>query len=295
MAIFTGAGVAIVTPFKANGEVHFDKLGELIDFQVENGTDSIIIMGTTGEASTLSHEEHIECIRYAVEKTAKRIPVVAGTGSNCTETAIYLTKEAEKAGADGALIVTPYYNKATQKGLVAHFGTIAKNTNLPIILYNVPGRTGCNIMPATTATLVKEYENIVGIKDATGNLSQTMEMMQLCQGDIDLYSGEDGLIVPIMSAGGIGVISVLSNVIPRETHEICAQYFAGNREESLAIQLKYLPLVRALFSEVNPIPVKQALNFMGFEVGPMRMPLTEMEPAHAQVLYEEMKKVGLVK
>ncbi len=295
MAIFTGAGVAIVTPFKANGEVHFDKLGELIDFQVENGTDSIIIMGTTGEASTLSHEEHIECIRYAVEKTAKRIPVVAGTGSNCTETAIYLTKEAEKAGADGALVVTPYYNKATQKGLVSHFGTIAKNTNLPIILYNVPGRTGCNIMPATAATLVKEYENIVGIKDATGNLSQTMEMMQLCQGDIDLYSGEDGLIVPIMSAGGIGVISVLSNVIPRETHEICAQYLAGNREESLAIQLKYLPLVRALFSEVNPIPVKQALNFMGFEVGPMRMPLTEMEPAHAQVLYEEMKKVGLVK
>ena len=295
MAIFTGAGVAIVTPFKANGEVHFDKLGELIDFQIENGTDSIIIMGTTGEASTLSHEEHIECIRYAVDRTAKRIPVVAGTGSNCTETAIYLTKEAEKAGADGALIVTPYYNKATQKGLVAHFGTIAKNTNLPIILYNVPGRTGCNIMPATVATLVKEYDNIVGIKDATGNLSQTMEMMQLCQGDIDLYSGEDGLIVPIMSAGGIGVISVLSNVAPRETHEICAQYLAGNREESLALQLKYLPLVRALFSEVNPIPVKQALNFMGFEVGPMRMPLTDMEPAHAQVLYEEMKKVGLVK
>ena len=295
MAIFTGAGVAIVTPFKVNGEVHFDKLGELIDFQIENGTDSIIIMGTTGESSTLSHEEHIECIRYAVDKTARRIPVVAGTGSNCTETAIYLTKEAEKAGADGALIVTPYYNKATQKGLVAHFGTIAKNTNLPIILYNVPGRTGCNIMPATVATLVKEYDNIVGIKDATGNLSQTMEMMQLCQGDIDLYSGEDGLIVPIMSAGGIGVISVLSNVAPRETHEICAQYLAGNREESLALQLKYLPLVRALFSEVNPIPVKQALNFMGFEVGPMRMPLTDMEPAHAQVLYEEMKKVGLVK
>lgn len=295
MAIFTGAGVAIVTPFKANGEVHFDKLGELIDFQIENGTDSIIIMGTTGESSTLSHEEHIECIRYAVDKTAKRIPVVAGTGSNCTETAIYLTKEAEKAGADGALIVTPYYNKATQKGLVAHFGTIAKNTNLPIILYNVPGRTGCNIMPATVATLVKEYDNIVGIKDATGNLSQTMEMMQLCQGDIDLYSGEDGLIVPIMSAGGIGVISVLSNVAPRETHEICAQYLAGNREKSLALQLKYLPLVRALFSEVNPIPVKQALNFMGFEVGPMRMPLTDMESAHAQVLYEEMKKVGLVK
>ena len=227
MAIFTGAGVAIVTPFKENGEINFDKLGELIDFQVENGTDSIVIVGTTGEASTLSHEEHVECIRYAVQRTAKRIPVVAGTGSNCTETAVYLTKEAEKAGADGALVVTPYYNKATQKGLIQHFGTIAKSVDIPLILYNIPGRTGCNILPATAAAMVKEYDTIVGMKDATGNLSQTLETLEACEGNIDIYSGEDGLITPMMSIGGKGVISVLSNIAPRETHDICAKYLAG--------------------------------------------------------------------
>ena len=295
MAIFTGAGVAIVTPFKENGEINFDKLGELIDFQVENGTDSIVIVGTTGEASTLTHEEHVECIRYAVEKTAKRIPVVAGTGSNCTETAIYLTKEAQKAGADGALVVTPYYNKATQKGLIGHFGAIAKSVDIPLILYNVPGRTGCNILPATAAALVKGYDNIVAMKDATGNLPQTLETLEACQGDIDIYSGEDGLITPIMSVGGIGVISVLSNVAPRDTHDICAKYLAGDVKGSLELQMKYLPLVRALFSEVNPIPVKKALNLMGMEVGPMRMPLTEMEEDHAKVLLAELKKVGIVK
>ena len=294
MAVFTGAGVAIVTPFKANGEVNYDKLGELIDFQVENGTDSIVIVGTTGEASTLSHEEHIECIRYAVQRTAKRIPVVAGTGSNCTETAIYLTKEAEKAGADAALVVTPYYNKATQKGLIGHFGAVAKSTSLPIILYNIPGRTGCNILPATAAAMVKEFDNIVGMKDATGNLTQSFETLEACRGDLDMYSGEDGLIVPMMSIGGKGVISVLSNVAPRDTHDICAKYLAGDVKGSLALQQKYLPLIRALFSEVNPIPVKQALNYMGFEAGPMRMPLTTMEEANAKVLYEEMKKVGLL-
>ncbi|MBE5950458.1 MAG: 4-hydroxy-tetrahydrodipicolinate synthase [Lachnospiraceae bacterium] len=294
MAVFTGAGVAIVTPFKENGDVNYDKLGEIIDYQIENGTDSIVIVGTTGEASTLSHEEHVECIRYAVEKTAKRVPVVAGTGSNCTETAIYLTKEAEKAGADAALVVTPYYNKATQKGLINHFGTVAKSTNLPIILYNVPGRTGCNILPATAAAMVKEYDNIVGMKDATGNMAQSIETMERCQGDIDLYSGEDGLIVPLMSIGGKGVISVLSNVAPRDTHEICAKYLAGDVKGSLELQLKYLPLVRALFSEVNPIPVKKAMNLMGMGVGPMRLPLTEMEPENAAVLLAELKKVGLV-
>ena len=294
MAVFTGAGVAIVTPFKENGDVNYDKLGEIIDYQIENGTDSIVIVGTTGEASTLSHEEHVECIRYAVEKTAKRVPVVAGTGSNCTETAIYLTKEAEKAGADAALVVTPYYNKATQKGLINHFGTVAKSTNLPIILYNVPGRTGCNILPATAAAMVKEYDNIVGMKDATGNMAQSIETMERCQGDIDLYSGEDGLIVPLMSIGGKGVISVLSNVAPRDTHEICAKYLAGDVKGSLELQLKYLPLVRALFSEVNPIPVKKAMNLMGVGVGPMRLPLTEMEPENAAVLLAELKKVGLV-
>lgn len=295
MAIFTGAGVAIVTPFKENGEINFDKLGELIDFQVDNGTDSIVIVGTTGEASTLSHEEHVECIRYAVQKTAKRIPVVAGTGSNCTETAIYLTKEAEKAGADGVLVVTPYYNKATQKGLIQHFGAIAKSVDIPLILYNIPGRTGCNILPATAAAMVKEYDNIIAMKDATGNLPQTLETLEACQGDIDIYSGEDGLITPMMSIGGKGVISVLSNVAPRDTHDMCAKYLAGDVKGSLELQMKYLPLVRALFSEVNPIPVKKALNLMGMEVGPMRMPLTEMEEAHAQVLLAELKKLGLVK
>jgi len=295
MAIFTGAGVAIVTPFKENGEVNFDKLGELIDWQVANGTDSIVIVGTTGEASTLTHEEHVECIRYAVQKTAKRIPVVAGTGSNCTETAIYLTKEAEKAGADGALVVTPYYNKATQKGLIQHFGAVAKSVDIPLILYNVPGRTGCNILPATAAALVKGYDNIVAMKDATGNMPQTLETLEACQGDIDIYSGEDGLITPMMSVGAIGVISVLSNVAPKETHDICAKYLAGDVKGSLELQMKYLPLVRALFSEVNPIPVKKALNLMGMEVGPLRMPLTEMEEDHAKVLLAELKKVGIVK
>lgn len=294
MAIFTGAGVAIVTPLHQNGEVNYDKLGELIDFQVENGTDSIIIVGTTGESSTLSHEEHIECIRYAVQKTAKRIPVIAGTGSNCTETAVYLTKEAEEAGADAALLVTPYYNKATQKGLIGHFGQIAKSTNLPLLLYNIPGRTGCNILPATAAALVKEYNNIVGIKDATGNIPQTMETLELCQGDVDIYSGEDGLITPLLSIGAKGVISVLSNIAPRETHDIVAKYLAGDVQDSLALQMKYLPLIRALFSEVNPIPVKQALNFMGMGAGPTRMPLSEMETEHAEVLRREMQKVGLV-
>jgi len=295
MAIFTGAGVAIVTPFKENGEINYDKLGELIDWQVENGTDSIVIVGTTGEASTLTHEEHVECIRYAVQKTAKRIPVVAGTGSNCTETAIYLTKEAEKAGADGALVVTPYYNKATQKGLIQHFGAVAKSVDIPLILYNVPGRTGCNILPATAAALVKGYNNIVAMKDATGNMPQTLETLEACQGDIDIYSGEDGLITPMMSVGAIGVISVLSNVAPKETHDICAKYLAGDVKGSLELQMKYLPLVRALFSEVNPIPVKKALNLMGMEVGPLRMPLTEMEEDHAKVLLAELKKVGIVK
>ncbi|MBP3578004.1 MAG: 4-hydroxy-tetrahydrodipicolinate synthase, partial [Lachnospiraceae bacterium] len=217
------------------------------------------------------------------------------TGSNCTETAIYLTKEAEKAGADGALVVSPYYNKATQKGLIAHFGAIAKSVDIPLILYNIPGRTGCNILPATAATMIKEYDNIIAMKDATGNLPQTLETLEACQGDIDIYSGEDGLITPMMSIGGKGVISVLSNVAPRDTHDICAKYLAGDVKGSLELQMKYLPLIRALFCEVNPIPVKKALNLMGFEVGPMRMPLTEMEEDHAKVLLAELKKVGIVK
>lgn len=294
MALFTGAGVAIVTPMKANGEVNYEKFGELLEFQIAGGTDAIIVCGTTGEASTLSHEEHLECIRYTVSKVAGRIPVIAGTGSNCTETSIYLSTEAEKAGADGLLLVTPYYNKATQKGLIAHFANTAKAVNIPAILYNVPSRTGCTILPETVAALVKEVDNIIGIKDATGNIGQTMQTMHLCQGDIDLYSGNDDQIVPVLSAGGKGVISVLSNVVPKKTHEICAKFFEGDVKGSLALQLEYLPLINNLFTEVNPIPVKAALNLMGMEVGPLRLPLTEMEDAHKEKLAAEMKKLGII-
>ncbi len=294
MSIFTGAGVAIVTPFKENGEVNFEKLGELIDFQLSNGTDSIIICGTTGEASTLSHEEHIDCIRFAVAHTKKRVPVIAGTGSNCTDTAIYLTKEAYQAGADAVLLVTPYYNKATQKGLIAHFSAIAA-VDIPIVLYNIPGRTGCNILPETAAYLSKNVSNIVAMKDATGNIAQVAQTILECEGNLDIYSGNDDMIVPILSLGGKGVISVLSNIAPKQTHDIVAKYLAGDNKGSLELQLKYLPLINALFSEVNPIPIKKAMNFMGFEVGHLRMPLTEMEEVHAQALLTEMKKVGIVK
>ncbi|BFL48645.1 4-hydroxy-tetrahydrodipicolinate synthase [Lactonifactor longoviformis] len=293
MAIFTGAGVAIVTPMYDNGKVNFDKLGELIEFQIEGGTDAIIICGTTGESSTLTHEEHLEAIKYTVDKVAKRIPVVAGTGSNCTETAIYLSQEAEKFGADGLLIVTPYYNKATQKGLIAHYTAIANAVSIPLIMYNVPSRTGCNILPETAAYLAKNVENIAGIKEATGNIAQVAKTMQLAGEDLDLYSGNDDQIVPIMSLGGKGVISVLSNVAPRETHEIAAKYLEGDVKGSCALQLKALPLVNALFSEVNPIPVKAALNLMGKEVGPLRMPLTTMEEENQKKLAQAMKDFGI--
>lgn len=294
MAVFEGAGVAIVTPMKVNGEVNYDKFGEIIDYQVENGTDSIVVCGTTGEASTLTHEEHIECIRYTVDRVHKRIPVIAGTGSNCTQTAAYLSKSARDCGADAVLLVSPYYNKATQKGLISHFETVANAIDIPVILYNIPGRTGCNILPETVAYLAKKVENIVGIKDATGNIGQVAKMMQLCGDSLDLYSGNDDQIVPILSLGGKGVISVLSNVAPKETHDIVAKYLEGDTKESLRLQMKYLPLIDALFSEVNPIPVKMAMNLMGFEVGPLRLPLTEMEEAHAKVLAAELEKAGLL-
>ncbi len=293
MAIFTGAGVAIVTPMHQDGTVNYDKLGELIEFQIANHTDSIIITGTTGEASTLSEEEHVECIRFAVEKVAKRIPVIAGTGSNCTETAIYLTKEAEKAGADGALVVTPYYNKATQKGLVQHFGMIAKNTSLPMILYSVQSRTGVNILPQTVAELRSTYENVVAVKEASGNISQVADIMQMTQGDIDVYSGNDDQIVPILSLGGKGVISVLSNVCPQETHDIVARFLDGDVAGSRELQLRALPLIHALFCEVNPIPVKTAMNLMGMEVGPLRLPMTPMEEANKARLIQAMKDFSI--
>lgn len=294
MAIFTGSGVAIVTPMKENLEVNYDKLDELIDFHVNNGTDCIVIAGTTGEGATLSMEEHRNVIRAAVEFTKHRIPVVAGTGSNCTKTAIQLTKEAEEDGADGALIVTPYYNKATQTGLIQHYSQIASETKLPIILYNVPGRTGCNILPETVATLVRENENIVGLKEATGNMAQASKTMYLCDGNLELYSGEDGLVVPLMAIGGIGVISVIANIAPKQTHDMCASYLAGDHETALKLQMKSLTLVDALFSEVNPIPVKRALNMMGMDVGSLRAPLCEMSDANAAVLKQAMTEYGLL-
>ena len=293
MAIFTGAGVAIVTPMKENGDVNFEKLGEILEEQIQEGTDSIVICGTTGESSTLTHEEHLETIKYTIDKVNKRIPVSAGTGSNCTETAIYLSTEAEKYGADGVLLVTPYYNKATQKGLIEHYTKIANSIKIPVILYNVPSRTGINIQPKTVAYLVEHVENIVGIKEASGDIAQVAEMAALTRGKLDIYSGNDNQIVPLLSLGGKGVISVLSNVAPRFTHDMVAKYLNGDIKESCDMQLDAMPLINALFSEVNPIPVKAAMNLMGMEVGPLRSPLTEMEEANKEKLKEEMVKFGL--
>ena len=293
MAIFKGAGVAIVTPMKANGEVNFEKFKELIEFQIANGTDAIIVCGTTGESSTLSHEEHLEVIKYCVDTVAGRIPVVAGTGSNCTETAVYLSTEAEKYGVDGVLLVSPYYNKATQNGLYQHFKTVAEAIKVPVILYNVPSRTGCNILPETAAKLYHDVENIVAIKEATGNVAQAAKTMYLTDGKLDLYSGEDGIVVPLMSIGAIGVISVWSNVAPKDVHDMCMAFFDGDTKKAMEIQLKAQPLIEALFSEVNPIPVKKALNLMGMEAGPLRSPLTEMTDANAAKLAEAMKNYGI--
>ncbi len=294
MAIFTGAGVAIVTPMKADGEVNYEKFGELIEFQIANGTDAIIVCGTTGEASTLTHEEHLEVIRYCVEKVDGRIPVVAGTGSNCTETAVYLSTEAEKYGADGLLLVSPYYNKATQNGLYAHFKTIAESVKIPVILYNVPSRTGCNILPETVVRLCKDVDNILGVKEASGNISQIAHLAAISHGCVDIYSGNDDQIVPIMALGGVGVISVLSNVAPRQTHEICQKFLDGDVEGSRKMQLEAMDLCSALFCEVNPIPVKKALNLMGMEAGTLRMPLTEMEEGNAARLEKAMKSYGIL-
>ena len=293
MAIFKGAGVAIVTPMKENGDVNFEKLGEILEEQIAAGTDAVIICGTTGESSTLSHEEHMETIRYNSDKVNKRIPVVAGTGSNCTETAIMMSQEAERMGADGLLLVSPYYNKATQKGLIAHYTAIAESVKLPIILYNIAGRTGINIEPKTLQYLAENVENIVAVKEASGNISQIADIAAMTKGKLDIYSGNDDQITPIMALGGIGVISVLSNIAPRYTHDLAMSYLEGDVQKSCEMQLKALPLVRALFSEVNPIPVKAAMNLMGKEVGPLRMPLTEMEEGHKEVLKQAMLDFGL--
>ena len=294
MTLFEGAGVALVTPFKENGEVNYEKLEEIVEEQIAGGTDAIIACGTTGEASTMTHEEHLEVIEYICRVTKKRIPVVAGTGSNCTETAVYLSAEAEKRGADGLLLVSPYYNKATQKGLMAHFTAVADAVKIPIILYNIPGRTGVTIKPETIAALCRDVDNIVGVKEASGNFSAIATLMSLSDGKVDLYSGNDDQIVPLLSLGGKGVISVLSNVAPRQTHDICASYFAGDGKTSASLQLKAIPLITELFSEVNPIPVKAAMNMMGKGVGPLRMPLTEMEPQNQEKLKKAMADYGIL-
>ena len=294
MAIFTGAGVAIVTPFNEDESINYDKLDELIDFQISNGTDAIIICGTTGESATMTEEEHAECVRFAIERAKHRVPVIAGTGSNCTKTAIELSKDAAEHGADGLLLVTPYYNKATQGGLIKHFTAVAEEVNgTPIVLYSVASRTGCNIEPETVATLARDVDNIVAIKEASGNISQVAKIMAATDGNIDLYSGNDDQIVPLLSLGAKGVISVLSNVAPRETHEICEKFFSGDVAGSAALQLKAIPLIGQLFCEVNPIPVKKAMQLMGKDCGPLRMPMTELSPAHVETLAKAMKDFGI--
>ena len=292
--IFKGAGVAIVTPMKENLEINYDKLDEIIEEQIAGGTDAIIICGTTGESATMTEAEHSEAIRFTIERVNHRIPVIAGTGSNCTRTAIELSKEAEKDGADGLLLVTPYYNKATQNGLIAHYTQICNEVKIPAILYNVPSRTGCSIQPQTLATLVKNVDNIVGVKEASGNIGTVAEIMHLCDGNIDLYSGNDDQVVPLLSLGGIGVISVLSNVAPTYVHDMVYKFLNGDTAGSAKMQLDALPLINALFCEVNPIPVKAAMNMMGKGVGPLRAPLTEMEDAHKEVLRKAMADFGLL-
>ncbi len=293
MSLFTGSAVAIVTPFTTDNKVDFKKFGELIDYQINNGTDAIVVCGTTGEASTLSHEEHLECVKYCVEYVNKRVPVIAGTGSNCTETAIYLSKESENYGVDGLLVVTPYYNKATQKGLIAHFTAIANAVSVPIILYNVPSRTGCNITPETAVTLAKTVDNIIAIKEASGNISQVAKLAQLANGCIDIYSGNDDQVVPLLSLGGKGVISVSAHVVPQIMHDMVASYLAGDVTKSTELQLSIIELCDALFCEVNPIPVKKAVELMGLCGGMLRMPLTEMEEANVGKLVKAMKDLNV--
>lgn len=294
MSIFKGAGVAIVTPFTQDDKVNFEELGKMIDFQIAGGTDAIIICGTTGESSTLTHDEHDACIKFAVEHTAGRVPVIAGTGSNSTAEAIRLSTHAQNNGADALLLVTPYYNKATQKGLIQHYTAIANSVDLPIILYNVPSRTGVNILPQTAVTLAKNVKNIVAVKEASGNISQVAELAALADGCIDIYSGNDDQVVPLLSLGGVGVISVLSNVMPKLTHDMVMSYLNGDVKLSRQLQLSVMNLNKALFCEVNPIPVKEALNMMGWNAGAVRSPLCEMEPQHKELLRKELTAMKLI-
>ena len=294
MAVFKGAGVAIATPFRSDGSVDYQEFDKLIEEQIEQGTDAIIVCGTTGESSTMSEEEHIVVVKHCIERVAHRVPVIAGAGSNCTETAVKLSKEAQEFGADAVLSVTPYYNKATQDGLVAHFSTISEAIDIPVILYNVPSRTGCNLQPATVARLVKETAHVHAIKDAAGDIAQTAMMMHLCGDALDVYSGNDDDIVPMMAIGAIGVISVLSNIAPKKTHEMCARCLEGDFATAGKMQLEAMPVVKALFSEVNPIPVKQGLAFQGYQSMSLRLPLTQMTAANAEVLKKAMQAYGVL-
>ena len=292
--IFTGAGVAIVTPMNPDESINFDRLGQIIDNQIENGTDAIVICGTTGESATMTDQEHVDCIEYAVKRVNGRVPVIAGAGSNHTSYAVWMSKEAKRVGADALLHVTPYYNKTSQTGLIRHFNAVADATDLPIILYNVPSRTGVNITPATYRELAK-HPNIVAAKEASGNISQIAQIAQACGDELDLYSGNDDQIVPLLSLGAKGVISVLSNIMPRETHDICRLFFEGKIAESRTLQLKLLPLINALFSDVNPIPVKEAMNMMGWECGECRLPLVSMQPQAKEHLRSLRQEQGLIK
>ena len=294
MSIFTGAGVALVTPFKEDLSVDYDQLEKFIDFQINNGTDSIVICGTSGEASTMSHDEQIEVVSACVSHVNGRVPVIAGAGANCTDEALNLAKRSEKAGADGLLVVTPYYNKATQKGLEEYYTTVGNSVDIPIIMYNVPGRTGTNIQPATAVKIAKSVDNIVAIKEASGDIGQVATLAALADGCLDIYSGNDDQDVPLLALGGKGVISVLSNVAPRETHDMVMKFLEGDVKGSLDIQLKYMDVIHNLFSEVNPIPAKRAVAEMGYCKNIVRRPLTEMEEDHAQVLIQSMKEAGIL-
>ena len=293
MAIFEGAGVALITPMNEDFSVNYDKLEEIIEEQIAGGTDCIIICGTTGEASTLTVEEHLDVIKRTVEIVNRRIPVIAGTGSNSTETAVEFSKEAQKYGSDGVLVVSPYYNKATQKGLIRHFSEIANSIYIPVLLYNIPGRTGVNIEPETIAYLVNSVSNIVGVKEASGNFSNAIKILRLCP-EIDMYSGNDDQVVPLMSIGAKGVISVLSNVAPRQTHDMCRAALDGDFVKARKMQIEALDVIENLFTEVNPIPVKAAMNLQGKNVGPLRLPLTQMEKPHEDILAKAMKEYGIL-
>lgn len=294
MSVFKGAGVALVTPFHEDESVNYEALEKLIELQIADGADALIVCGTTGEPSTMTEEERLSVIDFAVKKGAGRIPLIAGTGGNCTAKAAEFSKKAQDLGADGLLVVTPYYNKATQEGLFRHYKTIAAGVRLPIIMYNVPSRTGVNLLPETAVRLAKEMPNIVGVKEASGNISQIAELAMLGKGVLDLYSGNDNQVLPILSLGGIGVISVFANLSPRIMHDIVSEYLEGDRERALRLQLSYLPLMQALFCEVNPIPVKAALNLMGRNAGPVRLPLTELSGKNEELLEQEMRRCGLL-